>query len=344
MTHLTRRNFLKVGTAGTATAILSGCAQESERWVELEPYVNAPEEQLAGLPTWYASTCRLCPAGCGIIARIMNGRAVKLEGNPEHPVNRGKLCARGQSGLQLLYNPDRVTGAVRQDGRGSRQFEPIHWNDAINTLYDRLNAAGSQVAIWTGSTTPGHLSDLFARFAEAVGAEAPIHYDLYTGLNGYGALAASSETLFGSSSLPVYDISRADTIFSFGADFVGMWTSPTAYGFEYGQFRNQASGRRGFLVQFEPKMTLSGAKADRWVPIRPGAEALVAQALVQIIADEAFGSDERVERAGQLAGEVNIENAAAACETDVENLVALARAFALADRPVAIPGSTLSSG
>ncbi len=118
MTTFTRRDFLKIGAAGTATAILAGCAQENERWVKLEPYVRAPEEQLAGIPNWYATTCRMCPAGCGIIVRIMNGRAVKIEGNPEHPVNRGKVCARGQAGLQLLYNPDRVTGAVQQEERG----------------------------------------------------------------------------------------------------------------------------------------------------------------------------------------------------------------------------------
>ncbi|NLF76694.1 MAG: twin-arginine translocation signal domain-containing protein, partial [Chloroflexi bacterium] len=76
MTNITRRNFLKISAAGTATAILAGCSQESERWVTLEPYVRAPEEQLAGVPNYYATTCRQCPAGCGVIVRIMNGRAV----------------------------------------------------------------------------------------------------------------------------------------------------------------------------------------------------------------------------------------------------------------------------
>ena len=109
MPKITRRNFLKIGALGAAGGILAGCAQP-RRWVILEPFVRPPEEQLAGVATWYASTCRQCPAGCGIIVRLMNGRALKIEGNPEHPLNQGKLCARGQAGLQLLYNPDRSSG------------------------------------------------------------------------------------------------------------------------------------------------------------------------------------------------------------------------------------------
>jgi anaerobic selenocysteine-containing dehydrogenase len=342
MTNLTRRDFLKVGAAGTAAAVLAGCSQEGERWVKLEPYVRAPEEQLAGIPNWYASTCRQCPAGCGILVKLMNGRAIKIEGNPEHPVNRGKLCARGQAGLQLLYNPDRVTGAVKQDKRGERKFKPVAWNEAFNTLYEKIKTAGDSVVVWTGSTTSGHLYDLFSRFTTAIGAPAPLRYDLYSGINGYEMLAAASGALFDRPGLPTYDLAHADAVFSFGADFVGTWLSATGYGVEFGNFRDQAFGKRGYLVQFEPRMSSTGAKADRWVPVRPGAEALVAQAMVRLIADEAFGPADRVERAKALAGDVKVEDAAAACELDVEELTTLARVFATAEHPLAIPGSSVT--
>ncbi len=342
MTNITRRNFLKISAAGTATAILAGCSQETERWVTLEPYVRAPEEQLAGVPNYYATTCRQCPAGCGVIVRIMNGRAVKLEGNPEHPVNRGKLCARGQAGLQLLYNPDRVTGAVRQDERGSRKFDSVAWNDAINAIYEQIDAAGEGVGVWLGSTTSGHLVDLFTRFTEAIGAPAPVRYDLYAGFHGYNALQSATGALLDGAGLPTYDLGQADTVFSFGADFLGTWLSSTGYGVEFGRFRSQPFGQRGYLVQLEPKMSITGAKADRWVPLRPGTEALVAQAIARIIADEQLGSAERAERATALAGDVDVEEAAAACEMPVEGLVELARAFAAADHPLAIPGSAVA--
>ncbi len=342
MTNFTRRDVLKIGVAGAATTILAGCAQDAERWVTLEPYVKAPEEQLAGNPSFYASTCRLCPAACGIVVRIMNGRAIKIEGNPEHPVNRGKLCARGQAGLQLLYNPDRVTGAVRQEERGGRNFEPVAWNEAINTLFERIEAADGAVGVWLGSTTSGHLVELFRRFTEAIGAPPPVRYDLYSGFNGYPVLAQASEDAFGQRSLPTYDLGHADVILSFGADFLGTWLSATGYGVEFGHFRSQAFGQRGLLVQIEPRMSITGAKADRWLPVRPGAEALVAGAIARLIADEGLGSAERAERAAALAPEVDIEEAAAACHTTPEELAKLARAFAEAEHPVALPGSGLT--
>jgi len=95
---LSRRDFLKIAAGA---AVSTGFAP-AVRSIVLEPYVRPPEETLPGKATWYTSTCRQCPAGCGIIVKIINGRAKKIEGNPNHPLNHGKLCARGQAGLQVL--------------------------------------------------------------------------------------------------------------------------------------------------------------------------------------------------------------------------------------------------
>src|SRR3974377_1271063 len=86
--------------------------------------------------------------------------------------------------------------------------------------------------------------------------------------------------------LPSYDLSNSDVVFSFGADFVGSWLSMTRYGTEYGNFRSQPRGLRGQLVDFEPHMSLTAAKADLWVPIHPGTEGLLAQAIAKTIADQ----------------------------------------------------------
>jgi anaerobic selenocysteine-containing dehydrogenase len=342
-TGVTRRDFLRIGAAGVASAVLAGC-QTPRRWVDLEPYVRPPEEQLAGVATWYASTCRQCPAGCGILVRTMNGRAVKIEGNPEHPLNRGKLCARGQAGLQLLYNPDRLAGPVQQAQRGSRQFRSLDWGEAINALYDKLQAAGGAVAVWAGSTTSGHLHGLFQRFTSAIGAPEPLVYDLYTALHGYHELAATNGRLFGQTELPAYDLSSADVVLSFGADLLGTGLSAVRYGVDYGKFRRQRLGKRGYLVQLEPRQSTTGAVADRWLPLRPGGEALVAAGLVRLIADRALGPDDRVARARALAGEVDVNSVAAASDLTVQELDELARLFATAERPLAVPGAALTGG
>jgi anaerobic selenocysteine-containing dehydrogenase len=341
MSHkVTRRGFL-IGAASLAGAVLAGC-EKPRRWVNLEPYVRPPEEQLTGVATWYASTCRQCPAGCGIVVRVMNGRGLKIEGNPEHPLNRGKLCARGQAGLQLLYNPDRLAGPVQQTRRGSRQFRSLSWDEALNTVYAKVQEAGAGVAVWGGSSMSGHLRDLFQRFAAAIGAPPPVIFDLYAGINGYRVLGDSGGELVGHSALPAYELAHADVVFSFGADFLTTGLSAVRYGQEFGAFRGQPLGKRGYMVQLEPRMSATGAVADLWVPVQPGSEAVIARALAQIIAAESLGSEERVARARAFVGDVTTEQIAAGSDISIAELRRLARVFGTADRPVAIPGGTVA--
>jgi anaerobic selenocysteine-containing dehydrogenase len=334
---ISRRGFLKLTAAGAATSVLAGCKRPGQ-WVVLEPYVKPPEEQLTGQATWYASTCRQCPAGCGIIVRIMNGRAVKIEGNPEHPLNRGKLCARGQAGLQVLYNPDRLNAPVRQDSRNTGNFQAIAWDEGLNTLLAKLQSAGSEILFWLGSTTSAHLYEICQLFAQAVGAPDPLVFDLYSGFNGYAAIGEAQAQLFGQDWLPAYDLSQADVVYSFGADLVGPWLSSTRYGIEFGAFRSQSLGKRGYLAQFEPRMSTTGAKADRWLPLNPGTEGLVAQAIARLIADHSYGALTRQESARTLAPQVDINAIAQATGITLDVLDQMARIFAEAEHPLAIPG------
>ena len=92
----------------------SGAAEHVEKLI---PYLVSPDQTVPGVSTYYATTCRECSAACGVIAETRDGRAIKLEGNPEHPVNHGALCARGQAALQGLYNPDRYRGPMVREGR-----------------------------------------------------------------------------------------------------------------------------------------------------------------------------------------------------------------------------------
>jgi anaerobic selenocysteine-containing dehydrogenase len=224
--------------------------------------VRPPEEVLPGEATWYATTDGMSPGGNGVIVRVMNGRALKIEGNPEHPLNRGKLDARGQAGLQLLYHPDRLPAPVEQNEGGSHAFRPVHWNDAVNALAEKLQEAGGAVAIWSGVNVSGHLVDLFNRYSEAVGAAAPVYYDLDAAIHGCGPLVDAQLALFNESALPAYDLAHADVIFAFNADFLGDGLSNIQYNYAYGAFRSQALGKRGFLAAFEPRMSITGAVAD----------------------------------------------------------------------------------
>src|SRR5229473_927130 len=102
---LSRRSFIKLAATAGAAAAIPGCEPAARKLI---PYVVPDENVIPGVPTFYATTCAECSAGCGIVARVREGRVIKLEGNPGDPINQGAICARGQAALQGLYNPDRL--------------------------------------------------------------------------------------------------------------------------------------------------------------------------------------------------------------------------------------------
>jgi len=337
---LSRRDFLKVATGATAVTGLI----PSVRSIVIEPFVDPPEEVLPGEATWYASTCGQCPAGCGIVVRTINGRAKKIEGNPLHPLNRGKLCARGQAGLQVLYNPDRLKNAVRQSGgRGSRQFEPLYWSEALELLKGKIQALSNPGRLaFLGGLMPDHIYRLASKLLAALGAPPPVVFDLHSALEGRAAAARLSELFFGTLDLPVYDIAQSDVVLSFGANLLETWMSPVAQSVAYGSMRQGTMGRRGLLVQFEPRLSATAASADEWIPVRPGAEGFVALAIGRIIVEERLGHVGSHRPHALLYQNVDVREMAEASEVPVETLRRLARAFADADRAVAIPGGSLA--
>lgn len=314
------------------------------RKVALEPYVRPPEQELPGRATWYASTCRQCPAGCGIIVRVINGRPRKIEGNPAHPLNRGKLCARGQAGLQVLYNPDRLQNPVQQvGGRGSRQFEPMRWSTALDQLTERLDTTSNpnQVAFFGGLLTDS-LYALVSRFMQAYAAEPPVIFDLHSALEGRADALDLAARWFGARQLPIYDIARSQAILSFGANFLETWMSPVSQGFDYGSMRQGQLGGRGTLVQFEPRLSSTGASADEWVPIEPGTEGLIALGIGRIIVEEDLGTVGSHREHAPMYRNVNVAEVANASGMPAEELLRLAHIFADSDRSVAIPGGYLA--
>jgi anaerobic selenocysteine-containing dehydrogenase len=337
---ISRRNFLKIAAAATVTTGLAPAV----RSIVVEPFVQPPEETLPGKASWYASTCRQCPAGCGIMVRTINGRAKKIEGNPLHPLNRGKLCARGQAGLQVLYNPDRLKNAVLQTGgRGSRRFEPLYWPEALDILEEKISTLGSPERLaFLGGLIPDHVYRLASSLLAALGAPPPVIFDLHSEMEGRSAASHLSQAFFGTTDLPVYDIAQSGAIYSFGANLLETWMSPVAQSDAYGNMRQGGTGGRGLFVQFEPRLSATAASADEWVSVKPGAEGFVALAIGRIIVEERLGDVGSHQPHAILYQNADIRELAAASGVPVESLRRLAQAFANADRPVAIPGGYLA--
>jgi anaerobic selenocysteine-containing dehydrogenase len=338
--RFTRREFLQYGGLIGSAMALSGCTINLQRHETIEPYVIPPEDSLPGQNIWYASTCRQCPAGCGITVRVSNGRAKKIEGNPQHPLSRGRVCARGQAGLQVLYNPDRLHNAVRQPQRGSDKFESLYWDQALAEVADRVKAAGQGTVAFYGRLGADSLAGIVGPFIKALGGPAPVFYDPLTAAEGRGALAQVTGSLYGANAgLPFFNLAQSDVVFSFGANLTETWLSPVAYGVGYGDMRGGALSKRGYLAHFEPRMSATGALADEWLPIVPGTEGLVALALGEIIVSKNLRNAQSSPYAGLFVSG-GTDYVAAMSGIPAPKLEQLAMAFASYERPVAIPGGS----
>ncbi|GAB4399331.1 MAG: hypothetical protein OHK0031_18610 [Anaerolineales bacterium] len=322
--NFSRRDFLKLAGLGAATAtVLTGCGPAS-RYVVREPYTKMPEYTYNGQSTFYATTCRECAAACGLVIRTHQGRAIKAEGNPYNPVNLGKTCARGQASLQGLYNPDRIQNPG-QHARGEKTFTEMDWEAAIGVLGEALS--GGDFAFLLG-TAPDHLFDLTSELSKAYGAAAPIRFSALAAFEARATLGEAARAVFGRPDNLFFDLSNATVVFSFGANFLETWLSPVAY---TRGFANMRRAKRGYLVQFEPRMSQTAAKADEWIPVKPGSEGLVALAIGSL--------------AAQIKGKVlpafdGVDLAAVVEASGVEQatLERLARLFAEAEAPLALPG------
>jgi anaerobic selenocysteine-containing dehydrogenase len=210
MSEIDRRNFLKlVGVSAGASAAV-GCSDLPEKLI---PYVVQPEEIIPGVAVIYASTCQECSAGCGLHVRTREARPIKLEGNPDHPVNKGSLCPRGQAGIDRTYHPGRYQSPMLRGADGV--LAPITWDEATNLLAQKLKASGAKTQILGGLTGPT-LGGLLADWASAVGASANLHYEPF----GNEALREATRRVFGVAQRPTFHLADSDFIIDFGSDFL----------------------------------------------------------------------------------------------------------------------------
>src|SRR6056297_3368320 len=218
MPDLDRRDFLKIVGLSAGAAATVGCEPAND----LIPYVIQPEEITPGIPVVYASTCQECPAACGLHVKTREGRPIKLEGNPEHPVNQGRLCARGQAGIGRTYHPDRIEGPAARGEDGSLQA--LGWSDAKSKLAAKIGSAPERVWMLGGPVGPS-LDGLIDQFVSATGIAGRITHQPY----GDDSMIEASESVFGVSAAPIFDLSDADLVIDFGANFLDTGPSPTEH-------------------------------------------------------------------------------------------------------------------
>jgi anaerobic selenocysteine-containing dehydrogenase len=342
MSRVDRREFLKlIGAGGVGTGAGFMLAESIKHPVEyLIPYPVPPEEFSPGIATWYNSVCGMCPAGCGISVRTREGRAKKIEGNPLHPVSQGRLCALGHAGLQVLYNPDRLTGPMIQHGeRGDDEFVKTTWNDGLSRSVERLAAAREDGIYFLTQGVRGHLANLIELFMGELGSDRLLHYDFAHP----HALYAANKRLFGENQLPYYDIRNTRYLLSFGADYLANWLSPIHHSLGFGHSRHGNDGVRGRFVQIEPRMSISGAAADEWIPARPGTEGFLALSIAHhMVAEGRYEGPDVGEWRAVLAA-WSSDRVAGLTGVSEGTISRLAREFARAEPGLAIGGGAAAN-
>ncbi len=287
---VTRRGFLGWTGALAAAGVAGG--QRLRSLADVGAATYKAEMPPRGVEAWLPSVCAQCPGGCGILVRTVTSvddgvkRAVKIEGNPYHPISRGTVCPKGVAGLQALYDPDRIQGPLKRSGpRGSGQWTSIGWDEALAMAAERLRdlrargEAHTLVAI--AGQVRGLMPDLIRRFLEAYGS--PNYVTTAEGCE------ISRQVMYltqGIAEPMGYDLERSAYVLTFGAGLLEAGWSPVRQGRAFAYLRQGTPGRRARIVHVDPRLSVSAAKADEWVPVRPGTDGALALGLAHVIVSE----------------------------------------------------------
>lgn len=260
-----RRRFMKTGLACLAGTVVDGKAVSAS-------VSRTSLKTLRAIPT----TCRLCPAGCGILAYLDGDRCVQILGNPSHPVNKGGICAKGISGLNLVYDPERLLFPMKRIGkRGEGHWTRITWDEAHEMMIPRIVQSNVDKKKFGFVIDLGQSDLLLDRFIQTMELPSVINRSVLNRRN----INLASRIMTGGPSL-IHDIDRSRTLLNFGANpfahhdlFIGLARRLMEARMEYGSK----------LITFDVRMSETAAKSDLWIPVKSGTDGIVALAMAHTI-------------------------------------------------------------
>ncbi|MDP6991337.1 MAG: molybdopterin oxidoreductase, partial [Candidatus Marinimicrobia bacterium] len=216
---------------------------------------------MPGKATWYASTSLACESGCAVHVKNRDGRPIKLEGNPDHPMTQGGLCTQCQASLIELYDSKRIFHP-EVDGMKA------DWTTVDDHVIKKLRKVrddGKSIVLLTGTVNSPSLEFTISKFKKKYKTVTHIQMDDYS----YSAILDAHEQNYGKRILPKYRFDKADVVVSIDADFLGSWISPTQFTKDFRQNRNLDGKHISKLIQVESRMSITGAKADERIAKSP---------------------------------------------------------------------------
>lgn len=231
--------------------------------------------------------CQLCSTVCGTIAHVKDGRVIKIDGNPKDPNSRGKLCARGQAGLNHQYHPERLLHPLKRVGpRGGGRWRRISWDEAFDELAERLNSCReSNPAEFAFHQGRSRSKDTVSQFLNAFGTKTQLNH---RGLCSAARRAANLTYLF-ESDWDLGDYANSKYILNFGSNMFEAHQGHVAGAqrIQQGRFENGAK-----LVTFDVRMSNTAGNSDEFFMPRPGTDGAIALALGHVIVKEGLADEE----------------------------------------------------
>lgn len=294
MGKITRRDFIK-GTAVVFGAMssaweVSNAATLKMGGASVSRTSRRPRKALV-------STCLNCHARCGIFGYQRDGQLMTVGGNPNHPNNRGRMCAKGHAGINILYDPDRILYPMKRTGaRGAGKWQRISWDQALDEIAERMKGLAAehrQEEFVFLSTRDITTQDFTRRFCRAFGSPNAL---VNTPLSGWNK--GSAQTLTWGAPFEISDVANTQYMLLFGANPFEAHLLRTSFVQRITEGRltkieNDKVHRGAKMVTFDPRLSQTAGKSDEWFPIRPGTDGIVALAMANVImreglADRAF--------------------------------------------------------
>ena len=261
MSSLSRRKFLAM--LGASAALAGTACSDYRDQGAIVPYNSKPEEILPGKANYYASTCTACSNACGILIKTREGRPIKIDGNPDHPVSKGKVCARGQASIMSLYDPDRLKNPKKKI---DRRFVDYNWKDVNDEImFELMNVGGKEISIITNKivspTTKKVLEDFTAKYTSAK----VYSYEIFNN----SVRNSAWKKCYGSGEFPIINWNEANVILSIDSDFLGESDNKIENARLFSEGRDVINNKFNRLYVIEGNVSITGMTADYRMRLRP---------------------------------------------------------------------------
>lgn len=269
-----RRDFLKyLGFSTAAAAVAASCEMPVKKAI---PYLNKPADITPGVANYYATTFVSGGEVIPVVAKVRDGRPIKIEGNDLSSITKGGTTPRVQASVLDLYD----TARLRYPLADNKEVSSL---EAFDKMVSEALAGlgGSPLVLLTSTITSPSTKQIIGEFLAKYPGSRHVQYDSIS----YSGLLLANEAAYGKRAFPSYQLDKAKVVVGLSADFLGTWLNPIEQqkGYSHGRKINEASPEMSKHYQFESMLSMTGANADERFTHRPSETGVVALSLLNAI-------------------------------------------------------------